>query len=439
MYNYLAVELHAWSTLIHEAGRGILVFAYAVSTLVLTLYAAWYMAALAAYLSRGPWRSKWEPTRLRCPGCSHWPRVAVVYPVFNDYEILASLEKAVRMDYPDYFIIVVDDSTDELLSLELSNMAIRSGGKIIHLRRAGRQGLKAGALLDAARLARDRGARYMLVLDADFEPPRWLLRRLVAHAEASDADLVQGHQKHDKGAEGLFGNIYRAGLAGAIIFLAGRVYLRMFPIFTGAVGLLRLDAVEQVPFTPGVISEDLRWSIDYLAVNKETRFLATPEAWASGSVPKTLRAYYKQQVRWSSGTLIELLRTWPTIILDPDIPFWEKAGYLLQGGFFTQGLWVYVNTVTPFLYKLLYGVSLSSLWPLGLYVWLLGIETILLTGAIAEGFSVRLMVSIALSLLLFIYVSATIHAIGTLKALTGRGREWVVTSKRGRYEQLYRD
>ncbi|MDK2384551.1 MAG: glycosyltransferase family 2 protein, partial [Candidatus Korarchaeota archaeon] len=275
--SYFQAELEAWRTLLSHALGWLIVALYVASTVVLTAYALWYIASLAGYLSRGS-EDAFLPGGPRTPAAPRgprdlergrggwgWPRVAVVYPVYNDYEVLASLEKALDLDYPDYLVIVVDDSSDRALSLEISKYSLRSPHRLIHVRRWERRGLKAGALNDAALLASHYGAKYMLILDADFEPPRLLLKTLVAAAERHQADVVQGHQRHYKGSHTWFGSVYRAGMAGATIFMAGRASLGMFPIFTGSVGLLRVDRVLETGFKEGSLSEDLRWTIDLVS------------------------------------------------------------------------------------------------------------------------------------------------------------------------------
>ncbi len=436
---YLGAELKAWPLFLSRLLGSGLVAAYVVSIAVLTAYAIWYVASLAAFLSQGSPVPGWRPERLRVAGAaSGWPRVAVVYPVHNDYEVLASLEKALALDYPDYFVIVVDDSDDPFLPLELGKLSLRSGGRLVHLRRSGRQGLKAGALNDAARLAADRGAEYILVLDADFEPPPWLLRAMVSVAEETGADIVQGHQRHVKGSGDLFGALYRAGMAGAAVFLAGRMHLDMFPIFTGSVGLIRVSSVLETPFREGSISEDFRWTIDRaLDTDGGLRVVAVHWAYADGSVPRSLRAYWRQQLRWSSGTLLETLETLPQVLLSRGMSIAAKTGYLLQGLFFTQGLWVYLSGLAPLAYRLATGHPMPVHWLLGTYVWLIAIAAIVLAGGIGEGYSWRRLAATGVFILPMIYLSGLVHAQGTLRVLLGRGKGWVVTPKRGHYEHLY--
>jgi len=449
LFNYYDYELATWREFLSVLTPRVIVALYIISLIVLTVYSLYYVASVGVYIEM---RARRLPKRLhRLPvlyrAYSHMfdsrpdtgvPRVAVVYPVYNDYEILTSVEAALRMDYPDYYVIVVDDSSDLSLVRRLSNLALNNP-RLLHLRRPGREGLKAGALNDAVRLAREIGAKYMLVLDADFEPPRDLLYKLVGMAEATGAPAVQGHQKHAKGAVGVFGRLYRASMAGAVIFMAGREELELFPIFTGSVGLIRIDKALEVPFTEGSISEDLRWTIDLLANDKHAEIVVMPEAYAVGSVPTGLRAFYKQQIRWSEGTLRELMNTWLTILPDRAIKPREKAGYLLQTLFYTQGFWVYTNTLAPFLYAIATGGTIPFVWLLGVYLWFIGIESILVAGSIQEELDKKTILTIAFAALGYIYLTALIHTIGTLRALLSRRPAWTVTPKRGAHEHEYKE
>jgi len=89
------------------------------------------------------------------------------------------------------------------------------------------------------------------------------------------------------------------------------------------------------------------------------------------------------------------------------------------------------------LYALITHNWLTPLWALGVYVWLTGILTLVLAGSMEEHYSWGTMAKLAVFLLPMMYFTAIVHAQGTLRALVGRGRGWVVTPKRGRYEHLY--
>ncbi len=429
-----------WGLFLHSTLLSLLHLLYVASLGLLTIYALWYISSLAAFLSRGPppMGGDWvEEARRKCWGCSRVPRVAVVYPVFNDYEILSSVEAALHIDYPDYIIVIADDSTDSRLARILSNYPLRYPGRVFHLRRFSRRGLKAGALNDVAKILAEKGVDYMLVLDADFEPEPMLLWKLVGLAEEYNADIVQGHQAHRKGVHDVFGTLYKAAMGGAILFMTGRRYIDMFPIFTGSVGLLRLERFLEVPMVEDTISEDLRWTMDYAADYGLEAYVATPDAEAVGSVPTDLRAYWKQQIRWSQGTTRELLRTLWRVLFSKSLSLTDKLGYILQGLFYGQGVYVYASTFLPLICKYLFSCILG-VWPLGLFIWFIGIATVILAGGLMEKLGLWDLARIALFLIPFIYYTSLIHLVGFTKALLGGKGSWTVTPKRGENEILYK-
>jgi len=246
---------------------------------------------------------------------------------------------------------------------------------------------------------------------------------------------VQGHQAHRKGVRDYFGLLYNSGMGGAIIFMTGRRALGMFPIFTGSVALLKLDRVLEIPFKEGSLSEDLRWTIEYALEYGLDGYVADPHSIAVGSVPKTARAFWRQQLRWSTGTTLETLETIAGVLASRRLGLSHKIGYLLQGGFYSQGLYVYIATLLPPLAALL-GHRMEP-WPLGLYLWLTGITTIILAGSQLERRSLGEGIRVVVALLPYIYYTSLIHAIGFIKALIFRRAEWVTTPKRGSHEEEY--
>ncbi len=441
---YFVHEYNAWLTFARKVLVAAVFSSYVVSILFLTLYAVFYVSNFVAYLRRGASAEKpsgeGETGRL--------PMVAVVYPVYNDYEILASIRKASRMEYENYILVIADDSDDERLAAEVSRLGRRlMGDRFVHLRRGDRRGLKAGALNNAIGFVMQHypEVEYFLFLDADFEPEPRLLNKLVTLALESGSDVVQGYQRHLKGSDSPFGLAYRASQGGAIVNMVGRSETSMFPIFTGSCALIRADVLRRVGFLEGSLSEDWRWTIDaVVATRGRLKVVATSEARADGSVPRSFRAFVKQQIRWSAGTLIEFQRTLAGVLGAGFLGFWDKLGYTLQGLFFTQWLWILLNLLAPALLTLLAPEAslfreLGLLWPIGVYVWLTGFEAAILSGALVEGYGWRKSFQAALVSLLLVYVTSVIHAWGTLKAVFGSGPSWVVTSKRGEYEDLYKE
>ncbi len=433
--DYVFLELENWGRFLGSTLVLAGIALHVLASLILTMYGAWYVSGFITFLR----------TRNLQPQPSgrleRLPPVVILVPVYNDYELLSSLRTLLAQDYPNYRVIVVDDSDDEAFSREIKVMEQLNRDKLIHLKRDRREGLKAGALNYAIDFIESNSldVKYVLILDADFELERDMLRRYVEIAEQYGADIVQGLQRHSKGSHTLFGTVYRAAASGSIVNLAGRAFMNMMPIFTGSCALIRYELLCEVRFRENSIAEDWRWTIDAYLAKETLVIIATDRVYGSGSVPKTQKAFIRQQVRWSTGTLLEFKETLVDFLFDTRFPASTKLGYAMQGLLFTQGIWIYYETIAPFLLKYLAGVDVEWIWPIGLYVWLICFETLVLSGALLESYDASKLTVLAVLTIPMIYYTALIHSYGTLKALIGRGVRWRVTSKRGSYEKRYRE
>lgn len=107
-----------------------------------------------------------RPARRGDAGVREWPLVTIQVATYNEGDIvLRLLDSCLKIDYPPerFEVIVVDDSTDETISL-LRDYERRYYPRIKVIHRSGRGGYKAGALNEA--LKHSRG-EFILVLDAD--------------------------------------------------------------------------------------------------------------------------------------------------------------------------------------------------------------------------------------------------------------------------------
>ncbi len=106
------------------------------------------------------------------------PFVSIHLPIYNESNVVERLMKAcTSFDYGNYEVIVVDDSTDETTDI-LRRWSGHPRVKLIH--RTTRQGYKPGALSVALQHMSPR-AQYVLVFDADFIPPPYLLNYFVPY------------------------------------------------------------------------------------------------------------------------------------------------------------------------------------------------------------------------------------------------------------------
>src|SRR5215207_8996500 len=109
------------------------------------------------------------------------PRVTIQHPMFNEDTVAERVIRATcQIDYPldKLEIQVLDDSTDH--SAEIARKACEEwaakGYPIKYLHRENREGYKAGAL--AAGLKQATG-EFVAIFDADFIPPRDILKNVV--------------------------------------------------------------------------------------------------------------------------------------------------------------------------------------------------------------------------------------------------------------------
>jgi dolichol-phosphate mannosyltransferase len=117
-------------------------------------------------------------------------RVMVVVPTYNEAENLATLVgELLALDVPGLEILIVDDNSPDGTGQIANDLAQRHPDRIHVLHRAGKLGLGT-AYTTGFRFALDRGAQYVVQMDADFShSPDYIPRFL----EALDVyDVVVG-------------------------------------------------------------------------------------------------------------------------------------------------------------------------------------------------------------------------------------------------------
>ena len=99
---------------------------------------------------------------------SRQPFVSIHLPMYNEKRVVDRLLTAsTSQDYPNYEVVVIDDSTDETTQILRSNWQGHPKVKIIH--RESREGYKGGALQEALKIS-DPRTEFVVVFDADFLP-----------------------------------------------------------------------------------------------------------------------------------------------------------------------------------------------------------------------------------------------------------------------------
>ncbi|MGC9117566.1 MAG: glycosyltransferase [Thermoproteus sp.] len=289
--------------------------------------------------------------------------VYVIMPSCRDENLFETLPKWLSQNYRNYKVVVVEDCGDmglaEPYKLRPSGsvrtprlLKVFSGERLILFMREGRFGLKGGALNDAIRglllLKPLRNPKYVIFVDSDHEPPDFdFIKRAVSTIRRLGVDLVQGVQRH----------LYLGSSLDALVsvshdisgtMLVGRTRLGMMPIFTGSTAIARLESITRLWFSEDTVTEDLDLSVR-MWLNGYS-IAATWGLYTWGRPPRSLRSYFKQQLRWASGTIRVFLRYLIPVIRS-GMPLARKIDFFFQGTVFATSA-IYVAIIALFIYKL---------------------------------------------------------------------------------------
>ncbi len=277
---------------------------YALCALLLGLYTAGQALLLWRY-----WRTRRaaSPT----PPLAETPHVTVQLPLFNEAAVAGRLIDAVAaFDYPREKLLIqaLDDSTDLTTPLIARKLAILDGRgyQTQHIRRARRDGFKAGAL--AAGLTRS-DSEYIAIFDADFVPPPDFLRRMLPHLLADPAiGFAQCRWSHLNADDNSLTRAQRLSIdTHFVIEQAARNRSGWLIPFNGAGGVWRRSCIDAAGgWSADTLTEDLDLSYRAQLAGWRSRFL--PDVAAPGEIPPQLAAYKQQQARWATGSTQCLLK-----------------------------------------------------------------------------------------------------------------------------------
>jgi cellulose synthase (UDP-forming) len=230
------------------------------------------------------------------------PFVAVLIPTYS--EPLELVERTLRagleMDYGNKKIFWLDDTDDPEKVARSRKLAEELG--VQYVRRADRHFQKAGALNHALTQTDAGLSKYFVVFDADMAPEKNYLRITVPYLEMDDKlALVQTPQSYVN----LDNIVTRAAYTQQTIFFGpiceGKsVSNAIFCCGTGFTA--RTAAFKSVGFfVTDSVTEDFATTKYIHALGWKTKY--HNEVLVKGVGPSSLLQYFKQQGRWSFGTL----------------------------------------------------------------------------------------------------------------------------------------
>src|SRR5688572_16776244 len=231
------------------------------------------------------------------------PFVTVQLPMFNEEMVAERIIRATcHIDYPldKLEIQVLDDSTDH--SADIARRACEEwaakGYPIKFIHRTDRTGYKAGALEEGLKEAR---GQFIAIFDADFVPPRDILRNCIHNFTDDKVGMVQVRWDHLNRNASLLTKTQAIFLdAHFVIEHTARNRSGRFMHFNGTAGVWRRSTIEDAGgWQHDTLTEDL--DLSYRAQLKGWKFVYLPQFCAPAELPPEVISFKQQAHRWTKG------------------------------------------------------------------------------------------------------------------------------------------
>ena len=446
------------SAVAYSAGEALAAVSFAFGLLFFAYAARYYVATISVLVapSIDIVNGKNGANAPNGNGANGTPMLSVHLAIYNEEHVIDRLLAAcTKFDYPNYEVVVVDDSKDGTVSRlkEWLLDGMKSDGqklKIIH--RGDRSGFKGGALNEALKHTSTK-AEYIVVLDADFVPEPDMLKKFLAyfnkHGNGNGNGngngggrygngrlaAVQGYQWHTlnrsenwltRGVSCEFSGNYMVDrtfqeVAGVLKMVAGSVYM------------VRADLLRQYGWSTS-ITED--WELTLRLYEDGYKVLYTPLVQAPAECPSTLGKLIRQRMRWAEGHTYNVKRHFFRVLRSSKLAIREKLEFLYFAPYYLQSVFLILGTLFWLMSDVVLGTRLPFWtaeigWGLVL-TNLLALPLMSLAGLFLEKRARRDFGGL-FSQLLLIYALSPYQAYASLKGLIEPVEgSWVRTFKSGR-------
>jgi cellulose synthase/poly-beta-1,6-N-acetylglucosamine synthase-like glycosyltransferase len=245
---------------------------------------------------------------------SDLPMISLHVPAHNEPPdmVIDTLCSLVRLDYPSYEVILIDDNTDdEALWRPVQKWCATHGVKFVHLENW--PGYKSGALNYALRHLTDPRAELIGVVDSDYQIKPGFLRNCAPAFADPWIGFVQAPQDY-RGwrLAAYYRRLYYSYQYFFAISQPSRNE-RDGAIFAGTMGLIRRVALDALGgWDEWCITEDAELSLRLLRAGWSG--LHVDQSWGHGIMPLTFEALKGQRYRWCFGGIQILRMHWRSLI-----------------------------------------------------------------------------------------------------------------------------
>jgi hypothetical protein len=283
---------------------GVVLWLFEVAAAVL---ACAYLWELCDALGTEQWRRRMTRDALRAGPLEDLPFVSLQVPAHNEPPemVIQTLTSLLRLDYPRYEVVAIDDNTDEeQLWRPVADWCASHGVKFVHLQDW--PGYKSGALNYALRECTDPRAELIGVVDSDYQlDPEFLLRCAPLFADERVGFIQSPQDYRDWQHASYYRRLYYSYKYFFTISQPSRNE-RNGAIFAGTMGLIRRRALNEVGgWDEWCITEDAELSLRLLAAGWSG--LHVDDSFGRGVMPLTFEALKSQRYRWCFGG-IQILR-----------------------------------------------------------------------------------------------------------------------------------
>jgi cellulose synthase/poly-beta-1,6-N-acetylglucosamine synthase-like glycosyltransferase len=265
------------------------------------------------------------------------PFVTIILPTYNEPKVISRLLKAcTNIDYTNYEIIVADDSTDEETLLNLKKWRNNPKVKIIH--RDTRKGFKAGAINNALKYINPL-TEYILIFDADYIPPRNIIKRMLEHFNNEEIAAVQGYTQHtlNENKNYITKSVRLMFSYYCMTEIPGRSAINGFIPLMGSVFMIRRDILEKIGyFNESSITED--WDLAAAIRMLGYKIIYDENIKVPAECPSNFKSLLRQQIRWSEGITRDTRKRLIHIIKNKNMNIISKIDFIISGFYGVQSI-----------------------------------------------------------------------------------------------------
>ncbi len=277
------------------------------------------------------------------------PWISIHLPFYNERNVARRILKAcIDIDYANFEVMVADDSRDATIEV-LREKGWRQGSPIIKfVHRKDRRGYKGGALEKAIEYMHP-STEYVVVFDADFVPPRNILKQFVNQWPLYENDekpigALQGYQLHYLNRdENWITRGVRAEFSGSYMVerVAEEVYGGM-KMVSGSVFMFDAKLMKRLGWEES-ITED--WVLTIRLYLEGYKVAYVPLIQAPAEIPTTVSRLVRQRMRWAEGHTHAVKRYFIRVMRSDKLTRMEKAEFLYFAPYYIQSLLFIFSTV----------------------------------------------------------------------------------------------